>query len=75
MRKPHRFAVGQQVEVAAGRMAQGGPRRDYTVVRLLPIDGPDRNYVLRGKAESHDRVVPESMIQERPLGLAQKVFA
>jgi hypothetical protein len=75
MKNPNLYAVGQHVELAREQVLRGVPLGVYTVIRLLPNNGTGREYVLRNKNESHDRVVPESMIRLPPQGLAQKVFA
>jgi hypothetical protein len=69
------YTIGQRVELARGQATRGVPFGVYTIVRLMPNEGAARGYVVRHEAEKHDRVVSESMIQPRPQGLAQKVFA
>lgn len=75
MKKPHRFAIGQSIEVRGKRTGPSIPAGTYTVVRLVPNDGADREYIVRSKSEPHDRVVAESLIQPVPQGYSQKVFS
>lgn len=62
----HRFAVGQDVELVAGRMDGNIPRGAYTVQRLLPNDGADREYRVRNVHDGHERVVRESQLRSTP---------
>ena len=64
----HRFAVGQSVEFAPGRLDATATRGAYTVVRLLPNDGGDREYRVRNTRDGHERVVRESQLRRGPLG-------
>ena len=66
MVSPHRFAIGQTVEIVAGRQDAHVPRGMYTVTRQMPNDASDREYRVRHKAEGHERVVRESMMRAGP---------
>lgn len=59
----HHFAVGQSVELVAGRFDGNAPRGVYTVVRQLPNDAIDREYRIKFRQDGHERVVKESQIR------------
>lgn len=60
---PHKFAVGQAVELVPGRFDGNVPRGVYTILRLLPNDAPDREYRVRNAADGHERVLRESQLR------------
>jgi hypothetical protein len=59
----HRFAVGQSVEFAPGRLDATATRGAYTVVRLHPDEPNDREYRVKNAQDGHERVVRESRIR------------
>ncbi|KAA2213329.1 hypothetical protein [Teichococcus oryzae] len=64
--QPHGFAVGQSVELSPGKYDSNVPRGTYTVLRLLPNDGADREYRVRFQQDGHERVVRESQLRSGP---------
>jgi hypothetical protein len=62
----HGFTIGQSVELFPGRYDGNVPRGAYTVVRLLPNDGKDREYHVRHQRDGHERVVRESQLRAGP---------
>ena len=64
--RPHGFSVGQSVEFFPGKYAGDVPPGLYTVLRLLPNDGTDREYRVRHQRDGHERVVRESQIRPGP---------
>jgi hypothetical protein len=62
----HSFSVGQSVELFPGRLDGNVPRGTYTVQRLLPNDGADREYRVRNVRDGHERVVRESQLRPGP---------
>ena len=64
----HSFAVGQRLEFDPGKFDGTNARGTYTVVRLLPNDGSDREYRVRSARDGHERVVRESQLRRGPLG-------
>lgn len=56
---PHRFKVGQNVNVSS-RVNQTTPMGKYQVVRLLPPDSADNQYRLKSAMDGRERVVWES---------------
>lgn len=61
--QPHSFSVGQNVELSPGRYDGNVPRGAYTILRLLPNDGADREYRVRNQRDGHERVVRESQLR------------
>jgi hypothetical protein len=59
----HRFAVGQSIEFMPDRFDATATRGTYTVVRLHPNDGSDREYRVKNIRDGHERVVRESQIR------------
>ena len=64
----HSFAVGQMLEFDTGKFDGTNARGTYTVVRLLPNDGSDREYRVRSAGDGHERVVREGQLRRGPLG-------
>ncbi|WP_419897503.1 hypothetical protein [Roseomonas sp. USHLN139] len=62
--RPHGFIVGQIVELQAGKYEGHVPNGTYTVTRLLPNDGTDREYRVRSQKDGHERVVRESQLRK-----------
>ncbi len=65
----HSFAVGQSVDLIPGRLEGNAPHGTYTVQRLLPNDGADREYRVRSAHDGHERVVRESQLRARAAGV------
>ena len=62
----HSFAVGQMLEFDPGKFDGTAARGTYTVVRLLPNDGSDREYRVKNARDGHERVMQESQIRLGP---------
>jgi hypothetical protein len=62
----HSFSVGQRLEFDPGKFDGTGARGTYTVVRLLPNDGSDREYRVKNVRGGHERVVQESQLRRLP---------
>jgi hypothetical protein len=62
----HSFVVGQSVELIRHRLDGKIPAGTYTVQRLLPNDGTDREYRIRNVRDGHERVVRESQLSGHP---------
>ena len=67
--QPHSFSVAQNVELLPGRYDGNVPRGTYTILRLLPNDGADREYRVRNQRDGHERVVRESQLRPGPASL------
>jgi hypothetical protein len=62
----HSFAVGQSVELVRHPLNGKIPPGRYTIQRLLPNDGADREYRIRNVRDGHERVVRESQLLGHP---------
>jgi hypothetical protein len=60
------FALGQVLEFNPGEFDGTGTRGTYTVVRLLPNGGRDREYRVKNVRDGHERVVRESQLRRLP---------
>ncbi len=58
---PHSFRIGQTVDLIPGRIL-GTKRGPFTILRLLPNEGLDREYRLKHLVDGHERVVQQSEI-------------
>lgn len=56
----HKFSVGQQVSVAI--RDKGLRNLNAEITRLLPFEGPELQYRVRCRTETHERVVAEGML-------------
>ena len=67
---PHSFSVGQTVEFVPGiGIISKTSKGAFTVMRLMPNDGMDREYRIRNQFDGHERVVSESQLRVcRPSG-------
>jgi hypothetical protein len=65
---PHLYAVGQTLELVPLRFDGNAPRGLYTVLRLLPNDGQDREYRVKSRHDGHERVVRESQLLRAGFG-------
>ena len=63
----HRFQIGENVEILAGTLTARHAPGQYTVVRLMPNDGADREYRVRSNQDGHERVVRQSEMRSGPL--------
>jgi hypothetical protein len=66
---PHKFRVGQQVELVRKAAEAFPPSGPYEVVRQVPNVEGELGYHVKSPAEPHERAVPESRL--RPLGSRQ----
>lgn len=63
---PHRFRVGQTVELVSSK-ASGPKLGPFAILRLLPNDGFDREYRVKGLVDGRERVVQQSEISGEAL--------
>jgi hypothetical protein len=61
----HKFSVGQAVEYFASRRFDRLAGGNYTVVRLLPLDGNAPQYRIKSALDGRERMVRESEIGSR----------
>ena len=58
MERPHKFRVGQSVELANSEMRLNRLGR-FEVVRIMPTEHGQRQYRIRSLADGHERVAME----------------
>lgn len=58
----HRYAIGDVVKVAAGFGLGRLPDPRHTIVALLPSNGRQFQYKIRGASEAFDRTVEERQL-------------
>ncbi|KAB2914580.1 MAG: hypothetical protein F9K29_14555 [Hyphomicrobiaceae bacterium] len=61
----HKFKIGQTVTFTPPRMTYAASSREYTIVRLLPSEGNDCQYRIKGVAEPFERIARESELTAR----------
>ncbi len=62
---PHKFQVGQTVQLVQGGRNLTTSTIGYKVVRQLPESGGERSYRIKSAHESFERVVIESQLIRR----------
>lgn len=62
----HAFKIGQMVRFDPGRSNLAPTSREYTVVRLLPPEGGQNLYRIKGAAETFERMARESELSRKP---------
>jgi hypothetical protein len=63
LRLVHRYRIEQGVEFFPASGIDRKAKGQYTVVRLLPIDGAIPQYRVRNKTDGHERVVCENELR------------
>jgi hypothetical protein len=58
----HKFKIGQSVSYTSGPFGRGGLSGVYKIMQLLPPEGDDYQYRIKGANEPHERVVKESQL-------------
>jgi hypothetical protein len=58
----HKFKIGQPVYYTSGLYGAGNARCVYQIIQLLPLEGNDFQYKIKGAAEPHERVAKESQL-------------
>jgi hypothetical protein len=61
-----KFKVGQTVDFTPGRSSIPASQREYKVVRVVPLEGGERQYRIKTIAEQFERVAKESELSTRP---------
>jgi hypothetical protein len=61
----HRFHMGQVVQFIPGRGIDHRAKGQYTVVRLLPMDGDTPQYRVKNKADGQERMARENELSTR----------
>ncbi len=55
-----KFTIGQNVRFLPPTFLRNRHQDGYTVTRVLPSEGGERQYRIRNAAEAHERVAQES---------------
>jgi hypothetical protein len=58
----HRFKIGQPVNYASGTFGVGSGSGVYKITQLLPPEGDEFQYKIKGAAEPHERVAKERQL-------------
>jgi hypothetical protein len=61
---PHKFRVGQEVQLVATLLERYAPTADYQIVRQLPDAYGELYYRIMSPDEPHERVVKESQLRK-----------
>ena len=56
----HKYKVGQSVDFSPSRQTMPARAREYKVVRLMPLDGPDICYRVKCAIEPFERIAKEN---------------
>ena len=63
----HKFRVDQVVDFFPDRGIDHKAKGQYTIVRLLPMDGNTPQYRIKNKDDGHERMVREHELGSRKL--------
>jgi len=69
----HKYVVGQTVDFSPG-FAAGTSKGQYTIVRLLPVEGDTPQYRIKSTRDGHERMVLESQLARPPNSAASNLF-
>jgi hypothetical protein len=61
-----KFRDGQRVRLRRGSAYRGVSESSYKIIRLLPEEGDECRYRIKGGHEQHERVVRESELSVDP---------
>jgi hypothetical protein len=61
--KPHKFKVGQSVDLAGLPRSAGSSAGKFEVVRLMPTEHGHHQYRIRSYLDGHERMVAESELE------------
>ena len=62
----HSFKIGQKVRFAPGRSSLAATSAEYEITRLLPPEGGQNLYRIKGMAETFERMARESDLSRKP---------
>ena len=63
--KAHKFKLGQLVQFVPGKLGLAASSREYKIVRLLPEEGGQPQYRIKGIAETFERMAKETELSLR----------
>jgi hypothetical protein len=61
----HKFQVNQVVQFFPNRSVDHKAKGQYTIVRLLPMEGNTPQYRIKHKIDGHERMVQENELGPR----------
>jgi hypothetical protein len=61
----YKFRVDQAVQFFPNRSVDHKARGQYTIVRLLPMDGNTPQYRIKNKTDGHERMVRENELDSQ----------
>jgi len=61
----HTYKIGQMVHFSPGRASMAATSREYKIVRLLPPEGGQNLYRIKGIAETFERMARESDLSRK----------
>ena len=61
----HKFKVGQVVHFDPGRSSMVATAREYKIVQLLPPEGGQNQYRIKGNSETFERMASENYLSRR----------
>jgi hypothetical protein len=62
LKQTHKYSIGENVRYTAGPFTRVGSNGSFTVVKLLPTDGDEHQYRIKGVGEAFERVAKESQL-------------
>jgi hypothetical protein len=60
--KTHKYSIGQNVRYTSGPFGRFGASGSFKVVKLLPPEGDEHQYRIKGTGEAFERVAKESQL-------------
>jgi hypothetical protein len=61
----HKFHVDQIVQFFPNRAVDHKAKGQYTIIRLLPVEGNTPQYRIKNQADGHERMVRENELGSR----------
>jgi hypothetical protein len=61
----HKFKVGQAVIFSPARRTMLASSREYKIIRLLPPEGGQLQYLIKGVGETFERIAQENELSRR----------
>ncbi len=61
----HSFRVGQTVNFTPGKTGMPVSSREYTILRLIPAEGGQNQYRIKGIAETFERMAKENELSKK----------
>ncbi|RKJ95948.1 hypothetical protein EBE87_28440 [Pseudoroseomonas wenyumeiae] len=58
-----KFLVGQTVTFTRGQADGNIPAGEFTILRVMPSEGGQRSYRVRGARDGQERVLPEDQLE------------